>query len=123
MTEHNIIKITTASAVTTVSFNVTSLTAEHGLEQAGQQLLDLIENQKPKNLVIDFAGVKFFSSQMLGILINAKKKLSAQEGNVIISGINPQLYRVFKITNLNKIFTFYPNAQAAIDDLKKTKKT
>jgi anti-sigma B factor antagonist len=122
MSDQNIIKITTASAVTTVSFNVASLTTEHGLEQAAQQLLDLIENQKPKNLIIDFTGVKFFSSQALGLLINAKKKLSDQKGNVIISGINPQLYRVFKITNLDKIFTFYPNAQAAIDDLKKTKK-
>lgn len=123
MTDQNIINIITASAATTVSFTSANLTAEHGLEQAAQQISDLVEKQKPKNLIIDFSDVKFFSSQMLGILINAKKKLSANGGNIIISGINPQLYRVFKITNLDKIFTFYPNAQAAIDNLKKTQKT
>jgi len=123
MTDYNITTITTEAAVTTVSFNVTSLTTDQGLEQVSQQISDIIKNQKPKNLLIDFAGVKFFSSQALGILLDAKKKLSAQKGNVIISGINPQLYRVFKITNLDKLFKFYPDAQSAIDDLKKTHKT
>jgi len=123
MTDYNITTITTEAAVTTVSFNVTSLTTDQGLEQVSQQISDIIKNQKPKNLLIDFAGVKFFSSQALGILLDAKKKLSAQKGNVMISGINPQLYRVFKITNLDKLFKFYPDAQSAIDDLKKTHKT
>jgi anti-sigma B factor antagonist len=123
MTDYNITKITTDAAVTTVSFNVPNLTVDQGLEQVAQQISDIIKNQKPKNLLIDFTGVKFFSSQALGILIDTKKKLSAQKGNVIISGINPQLYRVFKITNLDKIFKFYPDAQSAINDLKKTQKT
>jgi anti-anti-sigma factor len=60
---------------------------------------------------------------MLGILLDARKKLSSYNGNIVISGINPQLYRVFKITNLDKIFRFYPDAQTATDDLKKTHKT
>jgi len=123
MTDYNITTITTEAAVTTVSFNVTSLTTDQGLDAVSRQISDLIKNQKPKNLIIDFTGVKFFSSQALGILLDAKKKISAQKGNVIISGINPQLYRVFKITNLDKIFKFYPDAQAAIADLKKTQKT
>jgi anti-sigma B factor antagonist len=123
MTDYNITKITTDAAVTTVSFNVANLTTDQGLEQVAQQISDLIKNQKPKNLLIDFTGVKFFSSQALGILLDAKKKMSAQKGNVIISGINPQLYRVFKITNLDKIFKFYPDAQSAVNDLKKTQKT
>ena len=123
MTDYNVIKITNQDAVTTVSFNSPNLTVDQGLEQVSQQISDLIKNQKPKNLLIDFSGVKFFSSQALGILLDAKKKLSAHKGNVIISGINPQLYRVFKITNLDKIFKFYPDAQSAINDLKKTQKT
>jgi anti-sigma B factor antagonist len=123
MTDYNITKITTDAAATTVSFNVANLTSEQGLDIVSQQIAELIKNQKPKNLVIDFSGVKFFSSQTLGMLIDVKKKLSAQKGNVVISGINPQLYRVFKITNLDKIFKFYPDAKAAISDLKKTQKT
>ena len=40
---------------------------------------------------------------------------------IIISGINPQLGRVFKITNIDKIFKFYPDKQTAIDAVKERK--
>ncbi|MBN1787959.1 MAG: STAS domain-containing protein [Sedimentisphaerales bacterium] len=120
MTENKIIQITTDDDITTVSFTVTSLTAEHGLENIERQIIEIIEDQKPQNLIIDFAGVKFFSSQMLGILINVKQKFPSHTGQIVISSINPMLYRVFKITNLDKIFTFYPNAKAAAESLKKS---
>jgi anti-sigma B factor antagonist len=73
-------------------------------------------------MVVDFSGVKFFSSQTLGVLIDARKKMAAIKANIVISGINPQLYRVFKITNLDKLFSFYPDAQTAISELGKSQK-
>jgi len=123
MTDRNTAKITTEKDITTVSFNVASLSAGQSLDEVAQKISDLIKNQSPRNIIVDFTGVKFFSSQMLGILLDARKKLSSYNGNIVISGINPQLYRVFKITNLDKIFRFYPDAQTATDDLKKTHKT
>ena len=67
-----------------------------------------------KEMVIDFENVKFFSSAVLGLLLDIRAKLKTYEGEVVISGINPQLYRVFKITNLDKIFRFFPDKQSAI---------
>lgn len=122
MTDCNITKITSDKNVTTISFNVASLTTSSDMDAVAQQISDLIKNQKPKNILIDFAGVKFFSSQTLGILLDARKKITALKGSIAISGINPQLYRVFKITNLDKIFKFYPDVQTAIDEMKKTQK-
>ena len=122
MTDCNITKITTDKSATIISFNVASLTASADMDTVSRQISDLIKNQKPKNVIIDFTGVKFFSSQTLGLLIDARKKTSAYKGNIVISGINPQLYRVFKITNLDKIFKFYHDLPSAIDDLNKTQK-
>ncbi len=122
MTDCNITKITNDKTVTIVSFNVASLTAGNDMDCVARQISDLILNQKPKNLLVDFTGVKFFSSQTLGILLDARKKITAQKANMAISGINPQLYRVFKITNLDKLFRFYPDAQSAVDELAKTQK-
>lgn len=119
MTDCNITKITTDKALTTVSFNVASLTAGADMDCVQRQISDLISSQKPKNLLIDFTGVKFFSSQTLGILLDARKKMSAFKAKIIISGINPQLYRVFRITNLDKLFSFYPDVQSAVSGLAK----
>lgn len=121
MTDSNIIKITTENGVTAISFNIATLTAGQGLEEAAQKISSLITDNKPDKLVIDFNGVKFFSSQSLGILLDARKKVTSYNGNVVISSINPQLYRVFKITNLDKIFKFYPDISSAIAGLKKEK--
>ena len=123
MTDYNIAKITTEKAITTVSFNVASLTADQGLEEVAQKISELIKSSKPRNIIVDFTGVKFFSSQTLGILLDARKKISSYNGNIVISGINPQLYRVFKITNLDKIFKFYPDVQTATGEMTKTQKT
>lgn len=122
MTDCNIAKITTEKDITTISFNVANLGAGQGLDEVAGKVSELIKNGKPHNVIIDFAGVKFFSSQMLGVLLDARKKLSSYNGNIVISGINPQLYRVFKITNLDKIFNFYPDAKTAISEIKKIQK-
>ena len=122
MTDCNITKITTEKAITTVSFNVASLTAGADMDAVAKQISDLITSRKPTNLIVAFAGVKFFSSQTLGILLDARKKLTALKANMVISGINPQLYRVFKITNLDKLFSFYPDVQSAITELEHANK-
>ncbi len=123
MTDCNIAKITTEADIATISFNAASLAAGQILDETSQIISELIKNSKPRNIIIDFAGVKFFSSQMLGILLDTRKKLASYDGNVVISGINPQLYRVFRITNLDKIFKFYPDARTAINEIKKSRKT
>jgi anti-anti-sigma factor len=119
MTDSNIATITTEKNFTLVTFNVASLTAGSGLEDITQKISEIVKDVKPHNLIIDFKGIKFFSSQTLGVLLDARKKVAAYNGNIVISSINPQLYRVFKITNLDKIFKFYPDAPSAIADLKK----
>jgi len=59
--------------------------------------------------------VKFFTSQVLGVLLDVRGKVGGYGGEVKVSGINPQLYRVFRITNLNALFEFYPDVEAALE--------
>lgn len=58
---------------------------------------------------------------MLGLLVDTWRKLSDYGGIVLISGINPQLNRVFKITNLDKIFDFYPDRASAVKAISQKK--
>jgi anti-anti-sigma factor len=51
---------------------------------------------------------------VLGLLLDIRAKLQSHNGKVVISAINPQLHRVFKITNLDKIFAFFPNRESAV---------
>jgi anti-anti-sigma regulatory factor len=41
--------------------------------------------------------------------------MQATGGKVVISAISPSLHRVFKTTNLDKIFEFFPDRLAAME--------
>lgn len=115
MDDKKIVEITTRDSVTIVSFNEISMGVVAKIETLSKRIASIIENEKPIKMVVDFEKVKFFSSQTLGLLLDVRKKMQAYDGEVVISGINPQLHRVFKITNLDKIFTFYPDVESAVN--------
>ena len=67
-----------------------------------------------QKMVFDFAGVKFFSSQVLGLLLEARARLSDRDGDVAVTSLSPQLERVFQITNLDSLFHLYADRDAAL---------
>ncbi len=116
-----IIQITTDGDVTIVSFGLETITGLSVLEQINARLRALIADDRPGKIVVDFDGVKFFSSQVLGLLVDVWRRLSDYGGIMLISGINPQLNRVFKITNLDKIFEFCPDRASAVKAMRQKK--
>ena len=108
------VEITSEENTTVVAFKAASITDVEGITAATKQIKEFIEENHPDRIVFDFRGVKFFSSQVLGMLLDIRAKLKTYDGEVVISAINPQLYRVFKITNLDKIFRFFPDKKSAI---------
>jgi anti-anti-sigma factor len=108
------VEITNQDGVAIVTFKATSISDAETIAIAAGQIKDFIDKNRPGKLIFDFAGVKFFSSQVLGLLLDVRSKLQIHGGRMAISAINPQLNRVFKITNLDKIFTFFPDRHSAL---------
>ena len=108
------IEITNHSGAGVVAFKSASVSDVEGIAAASEQIKEFVKLNKPSRLIFDFEHVKFFSSQVLGLLLDIRKLLDTYKGNVVISGINPQLHRVFRITNLDKIFTFFQDRESAI---------
>jgi len=111
------VEMTIEGGVGVVEFKVPMITDVEAVSVVSRQIKEFIEREHPKMLIVDFEGVKFFSSQLLGLLLNVRSKLDVYGGEVLISAINPQLYRVFKITNLDNIFRFFPDKENAIEAL------
>jgi anti-sigma B factor antagonist len=108
------VEITIEGSVAVVAFRATSISNVEGIAAAAKQIREFIEKKPPKKIIFDFGGVKFFSSQVLGVLLDNRARLETYNGEVMISAIDPQLYRVFKITNLDKIFRFFPDKESAV---------
>jgi anti-anti-sigma factor len=88
------------------------------IEQIAQLFRQSVQDHQPRHLVVDFSSVRFFSSQMLGLLVDVWRKLHDCGGAVAVCGINPQLTRVFRITNLDKLFSFYETVEQAINAIR-----
>ena len=116
MNEQGGLEINCEGGVAVAAFKGASVTDIGQISSAASQIKKFIEENHPKRLVFDFEQVKFFSSQVLGLLLDARARLELCRGEVVISSINPQLYRVFRITNLDRIFRFFPDKQSALAD-------
>jgi anti-sigma B factor antagonist len=114
MVEETLGQISSEGEIAIVTFKKSSISNVEDISITASHIAKFIEANRPKRVIFDFKGVKFFSSRVLGLLLETRASLSSYEGDVFISGINPQLHRVFKITNLDQVFEFFPDTETAI---------
>jgi anti-anti-sigma factor len=112
----NELLITPYKDVTVVNFQNVSVLDSANIEALGRSLLDLVEKQDTRKLILEFTAVRFMSSQALGVLLQLKKSLDPVHGRIVIAGIRPELHKVFKITNLHKMFTFHNDLDSALKE-------
>jgi len=108
------IEISCEGPVTLVIFKAASISSTEEIAAISRKIRQFIEENHPDKIIVDFECVKFFSSQILAVLLDIRAKLKAYDGEVAVSAINPQLYRIFRITNLDKVFKFFPDRESAI---------
>ena len=52
------------------------------------------------------------------MLITLNKQLAASKGQMVLANIHPQIYEVFKITRLNKLFNIQSTTADALKQFK-----
>lgn len=90
--------------VTVVSFLDKKILDESNIDEIGRELLGLVEESSQIKLLLDFANVQYLSSAALGKLITLNKRVAEDSGKLVLCSIRPQIYEVFQITKLNKVF-------------------
>jgi len=109
------LEITDQSNVAVATFSAPCLSDVDAISAAGAEIKRFVRDNRIDKLVFDFSRVRFFSSQVLGLLLDVRAELTSRGGRVVISAINPQLHRVFKITNLEQVFQFFEDKQTAVE--------
>ncbi len=115
MVEEVIGHISSEGDAAIVTFKKSSISNVEDISITAEHIANFLEAHRPKRVVFDFKGVKFFSSRVLGMLLETRATLASWDGQVFIASINPQLHRVFKITNLDQVFEFFPDAASALN--------
>jgi anti-sigma B factor antagonist len=97
-----------------VEFMNSKILDEANIAQIQETLNALIDEEQFPKLLLDFATVDHLSSAALGMLINANNRIRQKNGQLRLSNIKPQIYEVFVITKLNKLFKIFPNREEAL---------
>jgi anti-sigma B factor antagonist len=104
--------------VTQVRFLDKRILDEPTIQAIAEQLFSLVEQEGKRKLLLNFDGVEYMSSAALGKLINLHKKMHSLQGKLAMCKVVPQIYEVFAITKLDKIFKILPDEDAAMASFK-----
>ncbi len=103
--------------VTVAKFIDKKILDEGNIQIIGNQLFALLEEDGRLKIVLDFSNVEYLSSAALGKLITMDKKVKAAKGKLRLCAIRPDIYEVFAITKLNRLFDMKDNLEAALEGL------
>jgi anti-sigma B factor antagonist len=100
--------------VTVARFIDKKILDENNIQIIGNQMFGLVEEDGRKKIVLDFTNVEYLSSAALGKLITMDKKVKAAGGKLRLCNIRKDIYEVFAITRLNKVFDIRNTQEEAI---------
>src|SRR5579862_6769312 len=101
------VAVTQEKDIRVVEFTNNRILDEANISEIGQTLTALIEEGGNPKLLLDFSAVDHLSSAALGMLINANNKVKQKNGQLRLTNIKPQIFEVFVITKLNKLFKIF----------------
>jgi anti-sigma B factor antagonist len=108
------LRVRKVNNVTQVEFVDRNILDESNIHQIGEEIAHLVEAEQNPKLVISFANVDHLSSAALGTLITIHNKVKARSGQLRLARIDPQIYEVFVITKLNKLFEIHEDVDRAM---------
>ena len=100
--------------VTVAKFVDKKILDEANIQAIGNNLFALIDEDGRRKIVLDFSLVEYLSSAALGKLITMDKKAKAAKSKLRLCCIRPEIYEVFEITRLNKIFDIKATQEEAL---------
>ncbi|MDP7670304.1 MAG: STAS domain-containing protein, partial [Alphaproteobacteria bacterium] len=86
---------------------------ESNIQEMGRELFGLVDQNRIQ-ILLNFMNVEFLSSAALGKLITLDKKIKTAKGQLKLSNIRPEIYEVFAITRLNKLFDIHDDEADAL---------
>jgi anti-sigma B factor antagonist len=108
------VAVTHQKDVNIVEFTQHKILDEMSIQDVEKALTGLIDESDRPKLLLDFSNVDHLSSAALGMLIEANDRIRQKNGQLRLSNIKPQIFEVFVLTQLNKLFRISPTRAEAL---------
>jgi anti-sigma B factor antagonist len=95
-------------------FSCQKLIDDVTITEIGLRLMRLADEPETK-MVLDFQGVTFMTSAMMGKIVSLSKKCRAGNGELVVCNISPGTMGVFEKRLLNKVFKICDSTEEALN--------
>lgn len=89
---------------TIVTLNDEKILEDEQIKEIEDSIMVVLEQARRLDMILDFCHVRFMSSSFLGLLVKIHKKMCERKGRLQLCNVDPNLYKIFEITQLSKIF-------------------
>mgnify|MGYP001589024419 FL=1 len=72
-------------------------------------VIDQVDGHKDVDVVLNLAGVNYLNSSNIAKLLKLRKKLHARKRRLVLCGIDTNVWGLFLVTGLDKVFDFADN--------------
>lgn len=112
----------TINSWTIARFRGATLTDSRMIERASNELTERIDAMPLRGmLLINFKGVEFVSSQVIGLLLNAQSRISEKAGTLKLCKVSPKIREALHITGLLEKFSIAKSEIDVVGALKRGK--
>ena len=77
-------------------------------------VIDQVDGRKDVDVVLNFAGVNYVNSSNIAKLLKLRKKLHARKRRLVLCGIGTNVWGLFLVTGLDKVFDFADNLSTGL---------
>src|SRR3954469_24489661 len=74
----------------------------------------IIDDEKPKRLVVDLSQVPYIDSSGIAVLIGAMQSLEHEGGIFLLAGAQDGVRTIFESAKLDQYFRLFPDVEAAV---------
>lgn len=111
------LRVRRQDSITLVEFIDRNILDEANIQAIGEEITALVDAENSPRLAISFSNVDHLSSAALGALITIDRRVRNKSGQLRLSNIDPQIYEVFVITRLNKLFQIHETVDDAVKSM------
>ena len=108
------LRVSDHDGVIRIEFVDRNILDEANIQQIGDEIGHIIDEHSQPKILISFDNVDHLSSAALGTLITINNKIRGKDGQLRLANIDKQIYEVFVITKLNKLFEIHDATEQAL---------
>jgi anti-sigma B factor antagonist len=79
-----------------------------------RQALDQLPSTRGPGVILELSGLTYCDSTGISLLVTAHQRTQAARTPLALTGLDANLKRMLRIVGLDRLFTFYDTADAAV---------